>query len=480
MEVVKMKKSKKFLSILLAAAMTFSMAAMPVFADDNDDTTSGFEVGESTDGELDNDDNKGGGDAGGSDNTETNKITPITTLSFQKVLEVDDALVIPDANFTFHMVPTTQSSGAEKNGYKYYTGVELANPEVTLYVEADDDGNYDTTTVVNDVKEMGQGKTYVAGYSKDNVKGIVLNGTFDLTPAAGKSFDKVGIYSYEVYETQPDGTKTGTLDQTKTISTDTTHFTVDLYVDNDGNVYAAQSNVGDDKQPIVFENALKTASLIINKQVSGTGAVDADAEYTFWLKIPEGGDSIVLDGGLNIPCTKKTVDNTDYAEDATPTITVGGEKEADSITLAEAKTAWKTDADAKAAGWNKFTLKAGESLVFEGLPAGMIYYLFEEDGSHYKTYRLVKSADADSTLGTPGTDSFMLDSNGNKNITVNLSNGGKGTLAQHKNGVYFLNEINVSTETGVTVDVLPYVVVVLAVAAAFAVLLISKKRRNAR
>jgi hypothetical protein len=40
--------------------------------------------------------------------------------------------------------------------------------------------------------------------------------------------------------------------------------------------------------------------------------------------------------------------------------------------------------------------------------------------------------------------------------------------------------INLPANTGITVDILPYGVVVLAVAAAFAVLLISKKRRNAR
>jgi hypothetical protein len=113
----------------------------------------------------------------------------------------------------------------------------------------------------------------------------------------------------------------------------------------------------------------------------------------------------------------------------------------------------------------------------------MIYYLHEEDYSDagYTTYRQVLSAgSANITLQTPDADSFLKDSTGTKDLEVNLSTGGKGTLEQYQNGVYFLNMTNLPANTGITVDILPYAVVVLAVAAAFAVLLISKKRRNAR
>jgi LPXTG-motif cell wall-anchored protein len=108
----------------------------------------------------------------------------------------------------------------------------------------------------------------------------------------------------------------------------------------------------------------------------------------------------------------------------------------------------------------------------------MIYYLFEE--GDYVTYRLVEhTTTSTAELGKPTVDEFMYDENNNKDVNANLSKGGKGTLSQYKNGVYFLNEINLPS-TGIKVDILPYAVVVLAVIAAFAVLLISKKKRNAR
>jgi hypothetical protein len=494
MEVVKMKKYKKFLSILLAAAMTFSMAAMPVFAGDDEtktETAGGTEggSGENAGGSGESAGGSGGTGLAAPQDTSTSSgvISPaagqstITTLPFQKVLETDGAVVIPTAEFTFHMVPKEQADKATKNNVGYFTGTPLTTPTTTLTVSNADQSK--VTTVVN-TTTTEEGKTYVAGYSKTGVKGIVLNGSFTL-PQGKTAFPTAGIYSYTVYETQTtgkdeNGEDDGSQDQSLTIAADSTQFTVDLYVNNDGNVYYAQSQVfapnGTEKQPIVFENTLKTASLIINKQVSGTQAVDDTTEYSFWIKIPEGGDSIDLPKGLEIKTTKKSPTK---ADDTSTVITVYGNPETE-LDPDKLKENWDDDITD---GWCNFTLKANESLEIVGLPAGMIYYLYEEDYSNagYTTYRQVLSAgSANINLDTPGADSFLKDSTGAKDLEVNLSTGGKGTLSQYQNGVYFLNMINLPANTGITVDVLPYVVVVLAVAAAFAVLLISRKRRNAR
>jgi hypothetical protein len=473
-----MKKSRKFLSMLLAATMACSMIATPVFAAD--------EQKQSESENVENNTNETPAPADTSASSGVIKPadgqTTISTLPFQKVLETDDAVVIPTATFTFHMVPKTQETGAKKNNADYYTGPALTNPTVEITVSNTDKSK--VTTVVNE-ETTNTDKTYVAGYSKTDVKGIVLNSSFTL-PQGTTAFPHAGIYSYSVYETQTtgkdaEGKADGSMDQSKTVSMDTTNYTVDLYVNNKGEVYYAQSQIfapnGTEKQPIVFENTLKTANLIINKQVSGTQAVDDDTEYSFWIKIPKGGDSIVLPGDLEISTTKKSPNK---ADDTSTVITVNGDPETDLTNLDALSAKWDEDTSD---GWCKFTLKANESLEIKGLPAGMIYYLYEEDYSDdgYTTYRQVLSTtNASSTLSTPDADSFLKDSEGNKDLKANLSTGGKGTLSQYQNGVYFLNMINLPSNTGITVDILPYAAVVLAAAAALAVLLIAKKRRSVR
>jgi hypothetical protein len=141
------------------------------------------------------------------------------------------------------------------------------------------------------------------------------------------------------------------------------------------------------------------------------------------------------------------------------------------------------EADAATYGWYKFTLRANESLTIQGLPAGMVYYLYEEDYSNdgYTTYfKTLAAGSAEGTLTTPTEDSFMKNANDEKDPEANISNGGQNVLSQYKNGAYFLNKIDIPTETGIALDIMPYVAVVLAVAVVCVALLVYKKRRMAR
>jgi hypothetical protein len=113
----------------------------------------------------------------------------------------------------------------------------------------------------------------------------------------------------------------------------------------------------------------------------------------------------------------------------------------------------------------------------------MVYYLFENDYSedNFTTYRIIKQGES---ILAPTEDSEykVTEYKDGKNVEKYLGNEGSGQLLAGQNGVFYLNNFKPleTADTGITVDILPYAVVVLAVVAAFAVLMVSKKRRNAR
>jgi hypothetical protein len=115
----------------------------------------------------------------------------------------------------------------------------------------------------------------------------------------------------------------------------------------------------------------------------------------------------------------------------------------------------------EANGWCKFQLTAGQSLEIIGLPATMVYYLYEEDyqADGYDTTHIIKY---DTT--TPAK----------SEITLSGGDLGKQTTAVGDNYIGFLNTKNSNPGTGIVLDIMPYVVIVLA-AAACAVLFIAIK-----
>jgi pilin isopeptide linkage protein len=417
MEVVIMKKFKKLLSMLLAATMICSINAMPAYADNEGESGSGSG---SSSGVLSSDEG-------------------FTTLPFKKVLVTGDATTITNTTFKFTMKPAAPTE-EEIDGLTCYEGTPLTTDTVTASVTAD--SSKDIVTVVNN---QNSGGTYVEGFSEASAKGIVLNPEFTLP-----TFTKTGVYRYIVKESSDTKSE-------PTITHDQTEFLVDLYVNNDNKIVAIKSQTRKDNQktPIVFENIFKTSSIRIEKHVNGDKKMDPNTEYTFWVKIPQGGTSIDLAGGTVLNAQIITP-----GEDPEPVnyITVGGEMPEDD----------EEDTPSTDNGWCEFTLKDGQALEITGLPAGMVYYVVEDcDILGCTTY--VQTATG-STISAPDADTYTL---ADKTTSVST------TTVAGKNGVYYLNTIDVVASTGVVLDIMPYVVIVLAAAAGI-LLFISRKKRNAR
>jgi hypothetical protein len=435
-----MKKFNKLLSMILAAAMVCSVNTMPAFADEDGETS------------------------GTTTETEAAKVAGqikdengITKLPFTKVLKTNGAMIITNTDFTFTMVPDDPTE-TTKLHIPYYAGPSLGD-KATVTVSTTSESQDDITTLVN-TSTTNAGETYVEGLAESSVEGIALTKFFDLSDL---TFEQgTGIYRYVVQETEDAGS-------TATITYDTTKFIVDLWVDGDGNdgkgkIYVIQSQLyaTSDKKPLVFENSLKTSTLKIQKTVNGSKSVPEDTEYEFWIKIPTGGTSITLEDGLAIPANKYTTGNA-TPEEVTG-IAVGGtmEQEKDKATA-------KDTTNANDNGWCKFTLQNGQYLEITGLPAGMVYYLFEKDyqDQGFVTYHKTVTGDS---IEAPAVGSFTNDDKGSD---------ASGTTAQNKNGVFFLNTADIPSNTGIVLDVMPYVAIVLA-AAACAVLFIARKRRITR
>jgi pilin isopeptide linkage protein len=405
---------------------------MPAFADENNGTTGTTTGTAEVSGQI-KDDNG------------------ITKLPFTKVLKTNDAMVITNTTFEFTMVPDTPST-PEKSGLSYQAGPSLgAKGTKTLTINSD--SKDEITTLVN-ATTIDTDKTYVEGLSESSVQGIALQGEFDLSDL---TFDGTGIYRYLVKETEDSKSSA-------TITYDTTQFIVDLWVNNKGKIYVVQSQLyaTDEKKPLVFENSLKTSTLKIQKNVNGTKDVPTDTEYTFWIKIPTGGTSITLEDGLPISAKKYTTGN------ATPTdvnsIAVGGtmEQEKDTTTA-------KDTTNTEESGWCSFTLQNGQYLEITGLPAGMVYYLFEQDyqSQGFVTYHKTVTGDS---ITAPSEDEFTSEDKGSD---------ASGTTVKGKNGIFYLNTADIPANTGIVLDVMPYVVIVLA-AAACAILFFFRKRRPTR
>jgi pilin isopeptide linkage protein len=347
-----------------------------------------------------------------------------------------------------------ESMSGKLGTYDYYKGPSLGDAAtVTQEITSASLNQVDTYYKNKDVTGASEAKV-VPGISQNSVKGIKLDEEFDLS---GLTFTDEGVYRYKVSEVADEKSS-------DTINYDDTKFIVDLYVGwiPDGNTqklgieYAVSQTLSGTKKPIVFENKFMTSSIVIEKQIDGSMA-DPDQEFTFWIKIPEGGDSIDLAEGA-------TINASIYEAGAEPVpnnILVGGSMEEEDSTN-DAYVAEKT----AATGWRSFTLKGGQSLIITGIPAGMVYYLFEEDyqSEGYDTTHVIRQN------VTTVDKSEIIDKG---------SNLGKQQTSEGVNYVGFLNTKNSTPGTGIVLDIMPYVVIVL-VAAAGILLFISRKKRNAR
>jgi hypothetical protein len=467
-----MKGLKRALALVMASALACSL----------------FAFSASAEGENENNEN--------TDATKTTMATtPITQIGVSKTITVAAGAVLPTETFKLKMVPATAAEVVDSNGDPLVVGNLTVHQGKALTkdtVEYTVDSKTDTST-----------------------GSVVLNTEyFNLSDV---KFDETGLYRYYVYEEQ--GTDTY-------ITYDTHRFEVDVYVisysktetvkddatgeskevtttyngigcyvvkqleqiisevvDEEGNKtqVISYSATGQKPTSINFTNIVSTADIVISKTVVGTEVVTGQ-DYTFYIRIPAGGDTIALKAGDTVHAeiwnaTGKVKDN-----DITIKKNIGdnGTAATDEAAFEAGKVDFTNDDYSQS-----FTLKDGEYLKIPNAPVSMIYYVAEDasytaDG-YTQTY--VYTETGNRTTDTRPTDA---DSTGNLSAVVATTKDGKtvnvsklvhGTTNTGTNRVDFTNTRNISVGTGISLDVIPYVLVAV-IAACGAILLISEKKRR--
>jgi LPXTG-motif cell wall-anchored protein len=410
-----MKKSKKLLSMLLAATMAFGLNVASVSAAPT------ANAGLTGDGK-----------------------TAITELTVTKKMALPEGIAVPEDIFTFKLTPSSNGASTAtetkyENKMKVHTGVVKNTTQ-----------GYDTTTLTIN--------SDTAIKKEDGFSGVIETTTFNLS-GMKNLFPEEGIYRYTVTEVdgasekanagQGDGNST----TSSYITYDSTEFQVDFYVNADKDiVYIQAQNLSlqnNKKVPITFTNTYNVTAITIQKHVTGDMG-DKSKQFEFQIKIPAGGDAVQFKAGDLMDAYKVSGQNR-TALTGDDAIRVGGDK---------------NDPEAEE-GWQTFTLADGEELVLENIPVGMIFWVRENDYSTdgYDTYVQIaqRTATIVDTTAAYGQASRKADY-----VTTTSGN----------NVVSFKNEKDLP-DTGISLDVVPYVVVVL-IAAAGALLLIFKRRRNAR
>jgi hypothetical protein len=420
-ESMKMTKLKGIFSMALASAMALSLVTVPAFAEGTSETTSEAA-------------------------TEATARTTVESIPVSKTVAVNSNASIPQETFTFTMTPATtdQIDGEKVGTVSVEPGVALTDNDVTYSFLSTDTANVDQTT----------GKLTKTGE------------TFNITKTNGVTFGHTGIYRYYIEETVPANPE-------PYITYSNVKYMVDLYVYNDGTAYVPQEmsvtkittvagkETSETVKPkdINFENTINTQNLLISKTVSGE-EYTKDEEFDFWIMIPEGGDTITLSPKSTIQA--QICDATGTVKSSI-TLNVKGDQK---YATADA-TGYKYVVD----NGNNFKLKSGQYLKVCA-PTTMIYFVVEKDYSnegYTQTYKYTETGYKKTVTAT--TDETAGVENEAKDVVI------KGTVNTSTNQVQFINSRTVkNTNTGISLEVAPYALIVL-IAICGGILFAIRKRR---
>jgi pilin isopeptide linkage protein len=320
-----------------------------------------------------------------------------------------------------------------------------------------------------------------ASNSKDADSGVITNavtnadnGTTTITKTAAfvlPTYTASGVYRYTVKEEVPKDE-----DKDSFVSYDSTDvFTVDVvvaYVDGKlgvTSIVAAKTTDPEDKDNIIFYNSIGTADLKITKTVTGNGG-DQNAKFGFAIRVPMEGEDLNLPEGTTFSAQiYESQEGQKTAVGDPITIHVQGSKAYPTITATK-------DTDGKVTGYEAvdadvFELKSGQWLEIKNLPVGMIFYVVEynysEDG--YTTTFTYKGMDTGSTEAA-----VSINSTPSEPRRVN------GTICSGSNELDYVNDKALSIDTGINLDVLPYVVVLAIALGGCVLFFFNKKRRTVR
>lgn len=250
------------------------------------------------------------------------------------------------------------------------------------------------------------------------------------------------IYRYIVSEVQPSDSS---------VEWDNTKYTVDVKV-VDGAITSVTSKIKDKvtEDSVIFVNTYKVDELVIKKQVSGDLG-DKNEKFKFELFIPGPGEGIDLTVGTEFQAS--------IYDAATQTKTVKGK-----VTVGKNYT---------------FELADGDMLYVEGVPENMIYTVTELGGQDYTT-NISCTTIRD---GATEDDKNVVTVKGQKIYDASSGTGYDTPIVKGGNLIVFENVRDYKADTGVRLDIAPYIIVfVIAIAgiAGVVILFATRKKRENR
>jgi pilin isopeptide linkage protein len=352
-----------------------------------------------------------------------------THLEFTKTLNVINGLLLNNDGETggelaydFVIAPATVEANTTISGLPLKSGVALDTDDATVTATFDN----------SDYKTDSSGK-----YALKKTE-ITKDVYFDFTNV---EFPTAGVYRYNVYEDTSDNFSWMTYDSHD--GSEGAVFTVDVYVLDTENAMNIQSYVvydNDEKEPLEFYNEWNCGDLQIKKVVP-EGKGNTNAAFNFKLTIPAPGDTIDLPEGGYINASVKSSTGSVVTD---VTLEVGDDG-------------------------TEFSLKNGQYLEIESLPQGMIYTVEELGATDYTT--TVQATDDEGTLQSAGTTKTY-----NGTITLAGSSSAEGIA---DNQVVFTNERNITVDSGIVLNIAPYVVVLI-LAVGGAVVFFARKKNSAK
>ncbi|MGP6451434.1 QVPTGV class sortase B protein-sorting domain-containing protein [Streptococcus dysgalactiae subsp. equisimilis] len=241
------------------------------------------------------------------------------TVTIKKTVDLtDDKILMPKTSFNFTVEPDESARGTKDN-LDVKPGIPVTGQNLKVdYINGDKPGTKDKTTTVD---------------------------------FANVEFPKAGIYRYIVKETD---------NKIPGITYDVKEYEVDVYAYDNGNGkivanYVVSHEKGKEaKEPIQFNNKLKTTTLTIHKIVTGN-AGDRERDFDFTLKL---------------------LANEQFAKGQKVTLTKQSKGEKPGATTSVIATIGEE---------TKFKLKDGESVVLDKLPIGISYKVNETKVDGYTT-----------------------------------------------------------------------------------------------
>ncbi|HEM5145037.1 TPA: QVPTGV class sortase B protein-sorting domain-containing protein [Streptococcus suis] len=302
--------------------------------------------------------------------------TPVvngSSLQVTKSFGLTEGVLSPATDFTFSITPQNVADSTEtKDGLTVYSGIvnDMVTQKTISYSNTDTMETKDKTT------------------------------DFDFS---GVNYPKPGVYRYLVTETS--GNTPGVTYSNK-------KYVVDVYVLSEGDTikpkYIISRQEGSEaKEPIKFDNALKTTALTVTKKVTGN-AGDKNKEFEFKLTLTA--NELYKSGSIEAKINKKgdLVDSKQFS-----------------------------------IGENTFKLKDGERLDIAKLPIGVTYKV-EEIGS--EDYQKTATIDKDTNDGVDKQEAYAF---------------AEQTSDATSDAIVVTNNKNINTPTGVAMAIAPYAVMTL-------------------